>query len=511
MKKLVFIVAVIAVLVLSSTAFAANPFADVPQGHWSYDAVSQLKSQGIVAETKDENFKGDRLATRYEIAAIVARALAKIDVNKVSKENLEIIKKLVLEYNDELTSLGVKSDKVDSRIAVFEENLSGWQISGTFRFDAVFGTDKQRFLNEGAYGKTNTQFRKEHFYLYFTKQIDENTSFFGEYLNGADDADDVNGGMGDMSKSVWREVNVTTLLPYDIKFKFGRFLTDFEDEYGLYNDDVPMFGYFFLDGFKFSKSFGNLTMTGIVGRNPKGSYNESEEDELGFDASNEHMNYVFNMHYEPNESLFAGLLGYLRVGDASSSADDLNYRLGTFGLYGGYKITEGITAKALFYRQNIDSGVAEANGWNDSATALKYILEIDQELLKFTSLWIEYNEQDNNFLGIRIERFGIGGSSWNYAVSGNKPYNNNRGKYLYIKAEQEWSEKFSTRLRYTHVDYDTENYDNANEYGAAIIYRYTPAIAFELMYHYVDFGNTTEPEAWRDSDHVVIFRSIVNF
>ena len=516
MRKLFSILAVMAVVAFAAPAFAANPFADVPAGHWSYDAVAQLAARGVVSGYPDGEFKGAQVSTRYEMASVVARALANVDAEKASKQDLEMLKKLTMEFKDELDALGVKVNKIDKRVAVLEDRLGGWKLNGTLMFEAVFGGDEGRFMNAAQQGKSDNQFRKEQFYLFLSKQIDENTSFFAEYLNGADDTLGTQGGMNELAgDDLWREVYIDTKLPYDVKFRFGRFNVDFEDEYGLFNDDEPMFGHFYVDGFKAAKSWGALTATGIIGRNSTGSYNAAEEDELGFDTSNQHMDYIVNFHYEPSEQWFAGLLGYWRRGDSTDSAlatePNNDYSLDTYGVYGKFSFTPDIAVKGVYYTQNADSALPSAKQYGDSADAWKAVLEIGQDTLKFTSLWIEYNQQDNNFLGIHNERFGIGGSGCDFPVTGNKPVNGNTSKYFFVRAEQQWNDKWSTRLRYAHVDYDTTGYDDATEFEVAAIYQYTDAIAFELLYDKVDFGDTTAPDAWSGDDDVIIFRTTVNF
>ena len=74
-KSLVFAMAM--ALGVTATAFAANPFSDVPAGHWAYAAVAKLAAAGIVDGYPDGTYKGDRTMTRYEMAQIVAKALAK--------------------------------------------------------------------------------------------------------------------------------------------------------------------------------------------------------------------------------------------------------------------------------------------------------------------------------------------------------------------------------------------------------------------------------------------------
>ena len=70
------------------------------------------------------------------MASVVARALVAVDAEKASKQDLELLKKLVMEFKDELDALGVKVDKIDKRVAVLEDRLGGWKLSGSFKFDA---------------------------------------------------------------------------------------------------------------------------------------------------------------------------------------------------------------------------------------------------------------------------------------------------------------------------------------------------------------------------------------
>ena len=55
----------------------AAMFPDVPENHWAYEYVKGLCEQGIIEGYPDGNFAGDRGMTRYELAAMLYRALAK--------------------------------------------------------------------------------------------------------------------------------------------------------------------------------------------------------------------------------------------------------------------------------------------------------------------------------------------------------------------------------------------------------------------------------------------------
>ena len=56
---------------------AANPFNDVPADHWAYDAVTNLVSNGIISPSADGTFMGNRNTTRYEAAVMVANIYTK--------------------------------------------------------------------------------------------------------------------------------------------------------------------------------------------------------------------------------------------------------------------------------------------------------------------------------------------------------------------------------------------------------------------------------------------------
>ena len=55
----------------------AAMFPDVPENHWAYEYVKGLCEQGVIEGYPDGNFAGDRGMTRYEIAAMLYRALSK--------------------------------------------------------------------------------------------------------------------------------------------------------------------------------------------------------------------------------------------------------------------------------------------------------------------------------------------------------------------------------------------------------------------------------------------------
>ncbi len=115
MKKSL-VLAMAMALGVTASAYAANPFSDVPAGHWAYDAVNKLAAAGVVDGYPDGTYGGDKLMTRYEMAQIVAKAMAK-------GANVD---KLAAEFADELDSLGV-------RVANLEKKADNVKITGQFR------------------------------------------------------------------------------------------------------------------------------------------------------------------------------------------------------------------------------------------------------------------------------------------------------------------------------------------------------------------------------------------
>lgn len=132
MKKTL-VLALTMALGISATALAANPFSDVPAGHWAYGAIAKLSAIGAIDGYPDGSFKGSEHMTRYEMAQIVARALAKGAITSNDK--------LVAEFADELDQLGV-------RVAKLEKNSDNVTITGEARYK-YFHSNKKTLGDEG--------------------------------------------------------------------------------------------------------------------------------------------------------------------------------------------------------------------------------------------------------------------------------------------------------------------------------------------------------------------------
>ena len=110
-KTLVSALSAALVIGAASTTFAAaNPFSDVPRDHWAYDAVSQLAADGVVEGYGDGTYRGDRNITRYEMAQMTAKAMAKGDM---SASDRALVDRLAAEFADELNNLGVRVSNLE--------------------------------------------------------------------------------------------------------------------------------------------------------------------------------------------------------------------------------------------------------------------------------------------------------------------------------------------------------------------------------------------------------------
>ena len=132
-----------AALVFATVAPAfAQPFADVPTNHWAYDAIAELAAKGLIEGYPDGTFKGDRAMTRYEMAMVVARLLARIESiqipaptpPEVTKADIDAINRLVNEFRAELAALGVRTTAIEEELNAIKARLDNVRVTGGLRF-----------------------------------------------------------------------------------------------------------------------------------------------------------------------------------------------------------------------------------------------------------------------------------------------------------------------------------------------------------------------------------------
>lgn len=150
-----FALALAGTVVLGQQALMAEPAAaltpvselrDVSPDHWAYNAIQTLIEKYQVMEGfPDKTFRGSKTLTRYEMAAALAKVMARVEeriaiatgqpINVdpgVNPEDLRTIARLQREFREELDQLKSRVDTIDSRVMALEKRV---KISGYNRMD----------------------------------------------------------------------------------------------------------------------------------------------------------------------------------------------------------------------------------------------------------------------------------------------------------------------------------------------------------------------------------------
>lgn len=102
---------------------SATPFTDVKRNHWAYDAIQSLAADGIIEGYPNGKFLGQRTMTRYEMAVIIARAVAKVEAeNGANRADVDKLRKLMDNYKDQLDGLGVRVSSLEDKYAALDRN-----------------------------------------------------------------------------------------------------------------------------------------------------------------------------------------------------------------------------------------------------------------------------------------------------------------------------------------------------------------------------------------------------
>jgi hypothetical protein len=170
MRRVGFVVSAVALLALVlAPAFAAQqPFADVPQDHWAYDAIARLAQSGVIEGFPDGTFKGKRNMTRYEFAVAIARIMDQIAPAGgagpsgptgptgpagppgppgpgLTAEQQALLERLANEFAPELRALRADLEALTSRVAALEARgpaVPRVNVSGAVGWrTGVYGTE----------------------------------------------------------------------------------------------------------------------------------------------------------------------------------------------------------------------------------------------------------------------------------------------------------------------------------------------------------------------------------
>ena len=375
MKKSL-VLAMAMALGVTASAYAANPFSDVPAGHWAYDNIAKLAAAGVIEGYGDDTFRGDRLMTRYEMAQIVAKAMAK-------GANVD---RLAAEFADELDALGV-------RVAALEKKADNVKITGYFRYD--YATWKQGTAD----GETRDHRSKLRSRLWFNGQVNDNW----KYVGMLEDDQNLDNNAGDKDLYLQRAYLQGRL--GGMKVMAGRYHKALVDSevYGAradgidltYGDKVKLNGYYMkptdTNNWQVKKNWYDRAW----GVNAKAALGDNVDLTVGYDKFMDLSTYtdknerIAVSDYDDTGIFNAGLMfklgkdfklgaTYLHTSaDEDAGFSDKNNGFFATAQFMGAKAKEvgswGLTAK--YYQ--MPAGAVAANGWDDGTTAKKSTLYVD--------------------------------------------------------------------------------------------------------------------------------------
>ncbi|WIW71057.1 S-layer homology domain-containing protein [Anaerosinus gibii] len=320
----------------STTFAAANPFSDVATDHWSFDAVAKLAQEGVIEGYGDNTFRGDSHITRYEMAQMVAKAMAKED--KANAQQKAMIDKLAAEYAAELDNLGV-------RVANLEEKVGNVTWGGKVRLRLI--------SDDPSDGDRNTTTSQSYAELWANAKINSDWSAHVKVTSDRTmDKEETHLIGNDASSN-----NVFVEGPlFGADAKFGKFDV-FTNNYGYVMDD-PM------TGAQLTWKGDKLTTTVRAGRLTDEFWvNEKYDDAdnfLGYDnADTQSIELTYGLSNSANVNA-----AYYNV--STQNWDDENLHIWTLGF--DSKLGEDWKIDAVYAKSNADGDDIKDNGYSVNLT-----------------------------------------------------------------------------------------------------------------------------------------------
>ena len=515
---------------------ATNPFMDVPMNHWAYDAIGQLAAHGILSGYPDGLYKGKQQTTRYEMASALARALEVVDMTKASKQDVEMLKRLVVEFKDELEALGVRVDELDERVAVLENRLGGWHIHGTLALDVKNESRNDAGDAFGPDGKGQVKFDEAR--LFFERTWGENDEYFFRARLRNEGSDQGGNTNSDANSAYFDRFYVEMPFFFDSRLTVGRWNWAWEGDYKI---SLPETGGWTGDqlltdwtwtGMGVTKNFGLGTAQFAFAHPNKDAVANDDwmllargtfqfTERIGFDIGGQ---AFIGDNAETNDNLNAQ---GRHITDPDGSNGDSSFN-NMWTIYAGlrFNFTDNIALKGTFYHQKwnveqvyLDTTNNQAYWGNmydkDDANHWSVILDVKQEALKFTSLWLEYGQYDRGFTGLNGGMLFYGGLlQEDYGGRLNNEKGQGDGfawadtKYWRVGAGQQWNDQWATYLFYYGYDVDVYGGRKPYEFGAGIQYKFNDSTTMGL--NYMHAKNDLDGDDSRE-DNVVRFRTAVSF
>ena len=328
MKKSL-VLAMAMALGVTASAYAANPFSDVPAGHWAYDSISKLAAAGVIEGYGDDTFRGDRLMTRYEMAQIVARAMAK-------GANVD---KLAAEFADEL-------DKLNVRVAALEKKSDNVKITGAIRYHYKYSKKSADGQDSNKLHENGLRTR-----LVFTGKVNDNWKYVGRLENQQMFHNDDDPGVNHVGEDGDTRFNIAKLEGRlgGVKVIAGRDNDVFVNGY-IYDGEYDAVKLSYGDKWYVSGAYGKLT-----------DVNEGGllRDLVGTTVTKKF--YTAEIGSNIDESFVNGRVGYFKA-DLTDEAQALtDGSVGIFYAGADFNVAKDLTLEATYLHANKDRfGIAES-------------------------------------------------------------------------------------------------------------------------------------------------------
>ena len=297
-----------------TSAFANNPFVDVPAKHWAYDSVSKLAKAGIVDGYGDGTFRGQQNMTRYEMAQIVAKAMTKMD--KADAEQKAMINKLSAEFSSELNNLGV-------RVGALEKKVSNTKI------DAELLTGYQKFDSKDNNGASDFNYRLR---LHLSAPVTDTISFNAR-LQGNNTFGEGRTGTGSEVGVTRAYITAKNVIGIDNVYLGRQSLAT--GRYLLWAQTENM------DGIKVVENFGSKTTATAFYLNNNALTSGTVKPGA---ARGLNVDYVFNKGFEMNA-------GYASVDDVNGIAGQTKF----WNVGGSYELSKGWNLLGEYVESNADT------------------------------------------------------------------------------------------------------------------------------------------------------------
>ena len=516
MKKYLVIVAVAIFVAFATPAFAVtNPFIDVPMNHWAHDAISQLAARGVLGGFPDGTFRGNQPMTRFEMSSALARALAVIDMTKASRHDVEMLKRLVVEFKDELDALAVRVDHLDESLGRIGDRLRGWRARG------IMVMDVDSWDNDAADAYTNL-FRGR---LYLERWFGPDEEMFIQARFRNENAD---GGAEGTQTTILHRFFVEFPFWGETRVTAGRFGWNWENVYSFSTGGVSGLANQYwmtggtLDGLGITRNFGMGAFRAFFSRSNAAHGTTRPGTPFHDVGAMWHAGAMIGFQMTEQVALDLGVHGRFGddgniVGPADGRQTRENSNITYFaGLR--FNFNNDISFRGIYYHQTHDSEAraSAAAGWydtsRDNSHAFRLNLSVSQDLLGFTSLWLGYDYLDRDFVtrnssqGDRlflsddapadVKWRGFDRRGWDTTI-------------WRIGATQQWNSEWRTWAYFARHDYSRPGYADrdVNQWGLGIEYRLNPNVAFALNYLATSWNGAMDAH----DNHLIRFRTQVTF